>query len=372
MPITWENGVFGMVGREEWLSVPFAPPTIATDPIDRLFGNEKTDNITARWNSISADQLIPAMAQFHAFDTQANKTVSPVLTSYMVEKGLIKVKMPQSERLQQLRKQGVVNDDDIYRYVIEDAARLARQVETRTRVAKNEALATGQVTIGENNLNLTIDYGVTQEQKSFTIVIGPDTDVPSQIQSVIDAAADAGVTLTGMLTSKKVITKMRSNRAIQIARNGVNSAGALLSRSDLEAYLSDEFGITDVITQDNVYNANNEVIGEDGKLNVVTRRYYPVDKITFFSTTPNGRLGVGLWGDPPEALNGMMQVNTSDVSPYVYISQWTENDPAVLWMKASSLFIPVIYNPSTLYIATVAEPDSGTESGSEDESDPTT
>lgn len=357
MPMTWEQGVFGMLSPNEWLSVPFTPPNIATDPIDRLFGNEKTDNITARWNDISADQLIPAMAQFHAFDTQANKTVSPVLSSHMVEKGLIKVKMPQSERLQQLRKQGVVNDDDIYRYVVEDAARLARQVETRTRVAKNEALATGQVTIGENNLNLTIDYGITAAQKAFTIDVGVASDTPTQIQTVIDAAAEMGVTITGMITSKKVLTKMRSNHAIQIARHGTNSVGALLSNTDLNAYLSDEFGITEVITQDNVYNANNEIIGEDGRLNVVARRYYPVDKITFFASTPNGRLGVGLWGDPPEVLNGMMQVSGSDVSPYVYISQWTENDPAVLWMKASSLFIPVIYNPSTLFIATVTETD---------------
>jgi len=112
--MTWENGIFGMVGKEDWLSVPFTPPVLANDPIDRLFGNEKTDNIGARWDEISADQLIPAMAQFHAFDTEAIKSVSPVLTQHYIEKGLIKVKQNQSERMQQLLKQGVVNDDAQY------------------------------------------------------------------------------------------------------------------------------------------------------------------------------------------------------------------------------------------------------------------
>ena len=33
--------------------------------------------------------------------------------------------------------------------------------------------------------------------------------------------------------------------------------------------------------------------------------------------------------------------------------QWMETDPAVLWTKASGLFIPVLYNPNSLFIATV-------------------
>lgn len=353
--MTWENGIFGMVSKEDWLSVPFTPPVIASDPIDVLFGNEKTDNIGARWDEISADQLVPSMAQFHAFDTEAIKTVSPVLTNHYIEKGLIKVKQNQSERLQQLRKQGVINDDAMYRYVINDGARLARAVDVRARVAKNEALATGQVTIGENNLSLTIDYGVSAAQKSFTLDLGPESEVPSQIQAILDVASEKGVVITGMITSKRNLTKMRNNHAIQIAKNGVNSTGALVSNTELRAYLSDEFGIDTIIVQDNVYNANIEEIDTTtGKLKYVPRRYYPQDKITFFATPVNGsRLGVGLWGDPPEVVNPLTQTTGSGVSPYVYIHQWTENDPAVLWTKASSLFIPVIYNPSGLYIATV-------------------
>ena len=32
-----------------------------------------------------------------------------------------------------------------------------------------------------------------------------------------------------------------------------------------------------------------------------------------------------------------------------------EKDPAVLWTKASGLFMPVIYNPTTLHIATCSD-----------------
>ena len=35
--------------------------------------------------------------------------------------------------------------------------------------------------------------------------------------------------------------------------------------------------------------------------------------------------------------------------------QWMETDPAVLWTKASGLFMPVLYNPNSLFIATVSD-----------------
>ena len=65
-----------------------------------------------------------------------------------------------------------------------------------------------------------------------------------------------------------------------------------------------------------------------------------------------GRVGVGLWGDPPEAaLAGFYPVSESGRQPFVYVTQKMEWDPAVLWTKASGLFMPVLYNPNSLWIA---------------------
>jgi hypothetical protein len=72
-------------------------------------------------------------------------------------------------------------------------------------------------------------------------------------------------------------------------------------------------------------------------------------------------MGVGLWGNPPEAdAPAFHHVSGSGVSPYVYLMQWMETDPTVLWTKASALFMPVLYDPQSLFIATVtANADSG-------------
>ena len=353
MAVKWENEIFGKVLNEDWLSIGSQVPTRQNDPIDRLFGDEKTDNLVAKWESLAAEYSIPVMAQFHGFDTEAQKTFRAPIDTHNIEKGLIKVKINQSERLRALERAGVQGDQALYNYVMDDGIRLADQVITRTKVAKNELMATGKVTIKENNLNLTVDYGVPDAQTAFSLDLTQDADVASQIQAIIDYATDKGIIINGLLTSKKNLTKMRNNKYLQTAINGNIGAGALLTQGQLENYLSDEFGIDTIITNDLNYGESAE-IGANNRPKIKQAKYYPQNKVTFFATNPGGRLGVGLWGDSPEVdARQFYQVGGSSVSPYVYIMQWMESDPAVLWTKASALFIPVLYNPESLFIATV-------------------
>lgn len=355
MAVKWENDVQGKVLREDWLTIGSQVPTRQTDPIDGLFGDEKTDNLVAKWESLASEYSIPVMAQFHGFDTEAQKTFRIPIDNHNIEKGLIKVKLNQSERMRALLRAGVQGDQALYDYVMQDGIRLADQVITRTKVAKNELMATGKVTIKENNLDLTVDYGVPAEHTAFELDLTQDADVASQIQTIIDYATEKGITINGMMTSKKNITKMRNNKFLQTAINGNIGAGAQLRQTQLNSYLSEEFGIDRVITNDLFYGESAE-LGENNRPIIKQARYYPQDKVTFFVTNPGGRLGIGLWGDSPEVdAASFHAVGGSTVSPYVYIMQWMETDPAVLWTKASSLFMPVLYNPNSLFIASVVE-----------------
>lgn len=353
----WENNILGFVSEADWLNVGFNV-TRQNDPIDGLFGDEKTDNIMAKWQSLASEYQIPMMAQFHGFDTETRQTFRVPVDTHYIEKGLIKVKINQSERMREILKTGV-KEDQLFEYVINDGANLAEQVFTRSKVTKNELMATGKVTIKENNLNLTVDYGVPDDQVDEVIDFGAGAskDLPSQLQDIIDAATAKGVVITGMMLSKANLTKMRKNSAIQTAVNGNIGAGALVRTTDFAAYLSEEYGINQIVTNDLTYGADH-VIGSDGRPVITTKRYYPTNKISFFATNPGGRMGVGLWGDPPEVTVPGNLMNASaepSVSPYVYISQWVEKDPVVLWTRASGLFMPVLYNPNSLWIATVQE-----------------
>ena len=351
--IKWEDEIFGKVRKEDWLDVGAQVPARQNDPIDGLFGDTKTDNLVAKWESIANEYQIPVMAQFHGYDTEAKTTFRVPIDTHNIEKGLIKVKINQSERLRALSRAGVQGESALYDYVLQDGIRLADQVVTRTKVAKNELMATGKVTIVENDLNLTVDYGVPSDQTSLSLDLAADADISSQIQEFIDLAISKGITITGMLTSKKNLTKMRNNANLQKAINGNIGAGALISQNSLRAYLEDEFGISSIVTNDLTYGASAK-IGADERPVITTKRYFPQDRITFFATNPGGKMGVGLWGNPPEADAGQFfPTGTSAVSPYVYIMQWMETDPTVLWTKASGLFMPVLYNPNSLFVASI-------------------
>lgn len=354
----FRDNVLGFIPEMDWLSVGF-DVTRQNDPIDGLFGDEKTDNLVAYWQSIANEYQIPVMAQFHGFDTEAQKTFRVPIDTHNIEKGLIKVKLNTSERLRELTRSGVQGDAAIYDYVMNDGLRLADQVVTRTKVAKNELLATGKVTIKENNLDVTVDYGVPAANlaKTLDFGAGATATIPEQIQALVDEATAKGINLNGMALARAVLTKIRQNADVQKVVNGVNMVGQLVRNSDLRAYLNEEFGITEIITNDLTYNVPGAVSATTGIPALTAKRYFPANKVAFFATNNAGRIGAGLWGDPPEvdaarAFDG--GVTGSGASPFVYISQWGETDPAVLWTKASALFMPVLYNPNALYVASVS------------------
>lgn len=354
MPTKWENNVLGFIPQTDWLSVPFNPNR-PNDPVDTLIDDIRTDNLVAEWQSIAAANQIPAMAMFHSFDVEAQKTVRVPIDTHNIEKGLIKVKINQSERLRALTRSGVQGDDALFRYVMNDGFNLAEQVITRAHVAKNELLASGVVTINENGLNLTVDYGVTAAQKAQTISFASNADVVEQIQAIVDAAKAQGVTITGMYGAGAMFTKMRKHISIQKAINGANGSGVLVRRTALSDFLADEFGIGTILENDQTY-AYDRKLTAAGAIAQSTKRYYPVNKITFFGAVNGGKLATGLWGDSPEAdLPELLKIEPSQ-RPFVTITQWAENDPAVLWTKASALFMPVLYNPASLWIATDTTP----------------
>lgn len=351
------KNVLGIVSEADLLTTGFNV-TRPNDPVDALFGDEQTDNLVAKWNYIANEYQIPQMAQFHAFDTEAQKSIRMPIDQRSVEKGLIKVKRNTSELLYELKNKGVSTEAEMYDYVMNDINALTDEVVTRTKVAKNELLATGKVTIKENNLDLTVDYGVPSDNLALELDFGKgaSSDVPSQLQAIVDRAADLGVQLTGMVLARSVLSKLRQNAAIQKAVNGVSAEGVLVTNAALLSYLDTEFGISRVITNDLSYSAP-WTMGSDGRPVTHQHRYFPSDRVSFFGTGNGMALGVGLWGMPPEEQLAEMGKDAGPTAnhPYVYVHQWTEDDPAVAWTKASGLFMPVLFNPNSLYVASVEE-----------------
>ena len=74
----FEENIFGLAAKKDLLQIGY-DVTRPNDPVDQLIGDDKTDNLIAEWESIASQYNLPVMAQFHAFDVEAQKWYNNLL-----------------------------------------------------------------------------------------------------------------------------------------------------------------------------------------------------------------------------------------------------------------------------------------------------
>lgn len=314
---------------------------------DLIFPDQKTQNFKAEYLRLAAGSQLPTMALIHGLDAEAHIGSRPALERVTVEKLFIKEKINQSEAMRLALENGVHDDDELVQYVFNDWARLAENVRCRSEVAKMEVLSTGKMTIKENGLDFAVNFGVPSANTAFSLDVSTaDKDVLGQIQAIVEAASEKGFTLSGMVTSSVVLSKILTNNGVSRAIYGGAGAGAMVTKSQLSALFGDLFGFTEIRTNDLRYNAE----GKNGK--PTTHRFYPKDKVSFMASY-NGLkdFGVGLWGATPEEIT-LSGWTDKSAQQFITLTQWMEHDPVAVWSKASGLFTPVLPNPEGLFIAT--------------------
>lgn len=313
---------------------------------DTLFPDVKTDNLEAEYERLSEGMELPTAAMVHAFDTEAAIGVRPSFEKVNVEKLLIKEKINQSERLDQLIKRGVT-ESRLVDYVYDDMNRLSNNVKTRTEIAKMEVMSTGKMTIKENGLDMTIPYGVNKT-KDLSGWDNPDHDILADIDEMVQMAVDAGYAVNAILTSTKMISYMRKNTGIANAINGANGA-RIVTKAQIDTMLEELYGIKTVRVNDASYGVS--TADNKGRTAV---RFFPENVFTLYIEGIGGKVGSGLWGVTPEESR---QGAFTDVNfkQFITISQWETPDPVAEWTKASGVFIPVLPNPFAMVIGTHAE-----------------
>lgn len=326
--------------------------TIARDYLgDRLFPDQKTQNLKAEYLRLAAGANIPVMATVHALDTEAEIGSRPVFDLGRVEKLLIKRKINQTERLQLLLENGALGNEEVVKYVFDDMRLMAESVKTRTEVAKMEVLSTGKMTISENNLTLNVNYGVPSAHLGYTIDLStPQKDALGQMMNIVDDAADAGYAITELVTSNKVIRKLTENEGIQRLLYGSVGVGTYAPMDRVRSLFGQVLGFSTITANDERYRTQRA----DGSYE--TKRYFPADGMSFVAVPAAGSFGVGLWGPTPEEQE-YGQYSEKSAQQFITITQWATPDPVAVWTKASGMFIPVLPNPNGLYVAkAVLEP----------------
>lgn len=298
-----------------------------------IFPDTKTQYLKAEYYRLMAGQRLPEVAFVHALDTEAEIGSRPGFEKVLTEKLFIKRKINQSERLQQAIENGVPDDNNLKKFVFDDAANLFEGVVARANVMKGQFLSTGIVKIKENHVDMSIDYGVTSDAKvTLTDWSKPDADIMGDIQKMVAIAENNGYVVNKALTSLKMINYMRNNTAMQTAVLGAANK-RLLTKQELTNLLMQEYGFT-IDRCDEKYRYRKA----DGTLK--TGRYFKEDVFTLYEANANGSFGSGLWGVTPEELEYRQFIQEENRS-FVTLSMWATQDPVAVWTKASGMFVPV-------------------------------
>lgn len=303
----------------------------------KVFPLAKTNNMRLAIANLMDGSDIPVMAFVHALDSEARIGDRPNYQEVNFELLLIKEKLNQSEKIRKkMLDYGMSNaEKDILTAIYDDIANLISRVLTRMEVMACELLCTGKITIDENNAKAEIDYHLPTEHKiAFTGWSNPTTDVVGDLISI-------------KRTSKNKIKKAYISEPIMgyiMANNAIKAVAAsqqpiqFVTEEWTKAYLKAALGI-EFIVIDGQYKTSAQT--------KETNYFFKQDVISFVTT--EGALGRTFVTSSPEEDYGIAQ----NVTGYVAITQWYENDPAGVWTKASAIALPCPTDINSLYIATV-------------------
>lgn len=303
--------------------------------LDKLFMTQKTDNLMVEAERFMEGSNIPVMAQVHSFDSEARIGDRPSYEKIKLEKLFIKEKINQTERLMYLIRDRGVQESKIKEFIFDDAYNMATRVATATSVKNAELLSTGKLVIKENNVDITVDYGMPSGNIiSLTDWSNPTHDILNDIETLQSTAKSKGYTIMRAICSTKVLNYLSKNNAI---KSIFSSKGDYATNETLKTWLKDKFKI-EFVTNDEVYKT---------AINSEVKRVFKDDTITFLTT--DGMVGAGLYGVTPEEI----QLNTK-ITGNIAITQYKVIDPVAVWTKASALYLPIVKDINGLFIGNIS------------------
>ena len=298
----------------------------------------------------SANRL-PVMATVQAYGSE-----TPIASREGIEKVKgeippIKRKINLDERyIIALRREGLGDIDIVKREVFNDLDRLIASVYDRIEAFRMEAISTGKLTIAENGVVMTVDYGVSEDHKdtlettalwSAASTAVPITDIQGWVQQIVD---DTGIKPTRALTSNTVVANLLKNEQIREMIYGSEGTTRAISLSMLNNLLQG-MDLPVIAT----YDAKTRTQNAAGAY--TTTRFFPE---THFVLLPPDPLGETLYGPTAEALMsdaGIPVNETAGLFAQIYGTQ----DPPSIWTKVAATAIPTMPMADTLFIADVID-----------------
>lgn len=285
----------------------------------------------------------PVIASVHGFDTESEigqreaqkKAIELALIKrkmQLKEKEIIALESPRNEAEKQYLMQDVYNDIDT----------LVESIRARVELMRMELTATGKITLNENGLKATIDFGVPKENK----VTGINWD-SADSNPIIDLLKwkDKLDSAPGrILTSTTILAKILANKNVVNALFGKDSM-RIATVGELNNYL-EQLQLPKIYTYDQKYRK----LEANGKY--TKNRYFPENALVMMPSEP---LGETLYGPTAEEIRLQRDpsIDIRQVGNILAMVYEESKDPVGTWEKAVATALPALNCADELFQATI-------------------
>ncbi|KDQ65688.1 major capsid protein [Streptomyces sp. NTK 937] len=311
--------------------------------LNRWLPNETINDLMFRF-SRGGGGLVEA-ARFRAFDAESDIAYRPGGSRVSGELPPISRKMPVSEYDQIKMRNVDTQNADIRDAMESDSVKLVAQLAARIELARGEALFTGAVTLNENGVQASVDFGRSAAHSVTASVAWDDTENAKAIDNLRAWVAvynrTNGHRPAATLMSLTVYNLLMRNKQVRdLAFAGSAVAPGLITEASVNAVLA-SFGIPPV----EIYDAQVNVDG-------VATRITPEDQLLFLPEQGDAA-GKTLWGVPVEA-NDPRYGLAGDAAG-IAVGGYKSEDPQTVWTRATTIALPVVAAPDLTLRATVLD-----------------
>lgn len=312
---------------------------------EALFPERKIQDI--EFDMILGRGGLPVSAEVHALDTQTQLASRAAIEKGVASLALIKRQIKITEK-EIIKIQNPRTDTElafVLSQLYKDSENMVESIKVRVEAMRMEALATGKIKIEENNVKVTIDYGVPSTNKKTFNWSNTDTSKPlDDLESLAVAIETAsGSRPTRMLTSKKIQSSICRNVSVRKAIHGVNS-DKLVTLNDINTLLTD-LELPTILTYEAKYKT-------EGIKGFATKRYFPDNIISMFGADSLGETIYGLTAEEVKLI-GDNKMNEASMVGNIFVGAYGSIDPVGEFTKAAATVLPSFPYADELGIGTI-------------------
>ncbi|WP_443660148.1 major capsid protein [Clostridium algidicarnis] len=312
---------------------------------ESLFPERKIQDI--EFDMILGKGGLPVSASVHAFDTKTQMTSREAIEKGVASLALIKRQIKITEK-ELIKIQNPRTDSEltfVLSQLYKDSEKMVESVKVRVEAMRMEALSSGKLKIEENDIKVTLDYGVPAGNKKIFDWKSLSTSKPiTDLETLATAVEiECGTRPVRALTSRKIVKAICATESVKKAINGVNSdkivtlaqLNELLVQCDLPVFV--------------IYEGKYKVEGAKG---YTTVRYFPENIISMFGDSTLGETVYGLTAEEVKLI-GDGKMDEAGMVGNIFVGTYSSIDPVGEFTKAAATALPSFPHADELGIATI-------------------